>query len=309
MTEATAGRRSRLRLPTLTPVAFRWSAYAALAALLLVTVSGATGRLTGSGLGCDNWPRCGDTFLPETGHHAFVEFGNRVVGFVVGLTTLGAAFVGWRARIPRGLMAATIGLPLLVLAQGILGGITVIFELHPLIVMGHFLLSLAAVALAVVVCVGAERLVRGGGRAALDRWVRLLAYALVPLALALVVSGAFVTAAGPHSGGSDIRRLGDLLDAVYVHVRVTAVFGVAFLALVIGLWRARETARTELAVAGATLGLLLAQMAVGETQWRNHLPWWLVLIHVILATGVWTGIVAIAALVRGPGAGRKAALP
>ena len=309
MTELTAGRRSRLRLPTLTPVAFRRTAYAALVALILVTVSGATVRLTGSGLGCDNWPRCGDTFLPETGYHAFVEFGNRVVGFLVGLTTLGAAFVGWRARIPRGLMAATIGLPLLVLAQGILGGITVIFELHPLIVMGHFLLSLAAVALAVVVCVGAERLVRGGAHAPVERWVRLLAYALVPLALALVVSGAFVTAAGPHSGGSDIRRLGNLLDAVYVHVRVTAVFGVAFLALVIGIWRARTTARTELMVAGVTLGLLLAQMAVGETQWRNHLPWWLVLIHVVLATGVWTGIVAIAALVRGPDAGRKAALP
>jgi heme a synthase len=309
VTELTAGGRSRLRLPTLTPVAFRRTAYAALVALILVTVSGATVRLTGSGLGCDNWPRCGDTFLPETGHHAFVEFGNRVVGFVVGLTTLAAAFVGWRARIPRGLMAATIGLPLLVLAQGILGGITVIFELHPLIVMGHFLLSLAAVALAVVVCVGAEWLVRGGGRTALPRWVRLLSYALVPLALALVVSGAFVTAAGPHSGGSDIRRLGNLLDAVYVHVRVTAVFGVAFLALVIGIWRARVTARTELTVAGVTLGLLLAQMAVGETQWRNHLPWWLVLIHVVLATGVWTGIVAIAALVRSPDAGREPALP
>ena len=51
------------------------------------------------------------------------------------------------------------------------------------------------------------------------------------------------------------------------------------------------------------------QMAVGETQWRNHLPWWLVLIHVVLATGVWTGIVAIAALVRGPESGRRAALP
>jgi cytochrome c oxidase assembly protein subunit 15 len=175
--------------------------------------------------------------------------------------------------------------------------------------MGHFLLSLAAVALAVVVCVGAERLVRGGGPAPLPRWVRWLAFVLVPLALALVVSGAFVTAAGPHSGGSDIRRLGNLLDAVYVHVRVTAVFGIAFLVLVIALWRARATARTELTVAGITLGLLLAQMAVGETQWRNHLPWWLVLIHVVLATGVWTGIVTLAALLRGPEAGRRAALP
>jgi cytochrome c oxidase assembly protein subunit 15 len=309
VTDVAAGRRARLRLPVLTPVAFRRTAYAALVALFLVTVSGATVRLTGSGLGCDNWPRCGDTFLPETGYHAFVEFGNRVIGFLVGLTTLGAAFAGWRARIPRALMVATLGLPVLVLAQGILGGITVIFELHPLIVMGHFLLSLAAVALAVWVCVGAERLVRGGAPAPLPPWVRWLAFGLVPLGLALVVSGALVTAAGPHSGGSDIRRLGNLLDAVYVHVRVTAVFGVAFLALLAGLWRSRTAARTELAVAGVTLGLLLVQMAVGEAQWRNHLPWWLVLVHVVLATGVWTGLVTIAALVRPPVAGRPAGLP
>ena len=298
MDDVTAARGGRARLPALTAETFRWMAYAALTALFLVTVSGATVRLTGSGLGCENWPRCGDTFLPERGYHAYVEFGNRVVGFLVGLTTLGAALVAWRARVPRRIFLAALGLPLLVLAQGILGGITVIFELHPLIVMGHFLLSLAAVALAVALVVATERWLRDAPRPAVAGWVELLALALVPLGLALVVTGAFVTAAGPHSGGADIERLGDLEDAVYVHVRVTAVFGVAFLALLAALFRTRDRLRAESVVAGLVLLVLLVQMVVGELQWRNELPWWLVLFHVTLATLVWAGVVALAALLR-----------
>ena len=299
MTEELAlARRARPRLPAVSRQGFRLAVYAALLSLFLVTVSGATVRLTGSGLGCENWPRCGETFLPAQGYHAYVEFGNRVIGFVVGVTTLVAAFAAWRARVPRGLLLATLGLPLLVLAQGILGGITVLFELHPLIVMGHFLLSLAAIALAVVVVVGAERWTRGLAGAVVPAWLSRLALALVPLAFALVVTGAFVTAGGPHSGGEGIERLGNLEDAIYVHVRVTAVFGVAFLALVAALFRRRVHAERESLVAGATLAVLVLQMVVGEVQWRNQLPWWLVLIHVALATAVWAGVVALADLLR-----------
>jgi heme a synthase len=294
VTEAAATRRARGRLPDVSLAAFRWTAYAALVALFLVTVSGATVRLTGSGLGCENWPRCGDTFLPEQGYHAYVEFGNRVVGFLVGLTTLTTAFAAWRAGLRGRLLTGALGLPVLVLAQGVLGGVTVIFELHPLIVMGHFLLSLAAVGLAVAVVVAVERRLRGTPPSRRPRWASYLALALVPVALALVVSGAFVTAAGPHSGGADIERLGNLEDAVYVHVRVSAVFGVAFLALVAALLRG-SALRSEGALAVTVLALLVVQMVVGETQWRNQLPWWLVLAHVALATAVWAGVVALAA--------------
>ncbi len=102
---------------------FRYAAWAALVALFLVTVTGATVRLTGSGLGCENWPRCGEQVLPEAeaGYHAYVEFGNRVVGFAVGLTTLAAAAIAWRARVPRGIFRLALSLPFLVLAQGVLG--------------------------------------------------------------------------------------------------------------------------------------------------------------------------------------------
>jgi cytochrome c oxidase assembly protein subunit 15 len=297
VTEVGATGAGRARVPAVTVERFVWLAAAAAAALFLVTVSGATVRLTGSGLGCENWPRCGDTFLPEKDFHAYVEFGNRVVAFTVGLATLLAALGAWRAGLPRGLRAGAFALPALVLAQGVLGGITVIFELHPLIVMGHFLLSLLALALAILVLVGADRLARGEGAPALPGWLRSLALGLLPVALVLVVTGAFVTAAGPHSGGSDIDRLGNLEDALYVHVRVTAVFGVGFLVLVAALLRRRPVAPLETALALAVLAMLVAQMVVGEVQWRNQLPWWLVLVHVSLATLVWAGVVALAARV------------
>jgi cytochrome c oxidase assembly protein subunit 15 len=297
VTEAAADRRARSRLPAVGAQAFRLTAYAALVALFLVTVSGATVRLTGSGLGCENWPRCGEGFLPESGYHAYVEFGNRVVGFLVGLTTLGAAFAAWRARVPRRLRWLAYGLPLLVLGQGVLGGITVLYELHPVIVMAHFLLSLLSVGLAVVLVVDTERWLRRTPAAGRPRTLGWVALGLVPLALALVVSGAFATAGGPHSGGADIERLGTLVDAVYVHVRVTAVFGIAFVVF-LALLASAGAWRPEGVLAGLVLALVLVQMGVGEAQWRNQLPWWLVLGHVALATAVWAGVVALAALLR-----------
>lgn len=299
-------RTARLRALTVSPAVFEWLALAALAALFLIVVSGATVRLTGSGLGCENWPRCGETFLPPKDYHAFVEFGNRVAGVLVGLTTLVAAAGALRVRrMPRWLRASAVALPFTVLAQGVLGGITVLFELHPLVVMGHFLLSLVALAVAIVVVLGARDLVRGRTVEAPlgSAW---LALALVPAALALVVSGTLVTAAGPHSGGEDIARFGDLVEAVHIHIGANAVFGVLFLALLALLLVERRRARVELALAGTILGLLLLQMAVGELQWREGLPWGLVLVHVSAATAVWVGVVALAAriLLR-----RRARLP
>lgn len=285
-----AGATRASRLPAVSFGVFRGLTYAALGALLLIVVSGATVRLTASGLGCENWPRCGETFLPEKDFHALVEFGNRVVGFGVGIVTLLVAGAAWRVeRLPRWLVWTATALPFTVLAQGVLGGITVVFELHPLIVMAHFLLSLVAIAVAVLVVLGALGLSDGERPAPA---ATALALAAVPSALVLVVTGALVTAAGPHSGGEEIARFGNVLDAVHVHIGATAVFGVTFLGLVVVLAAGRL--RTELALAGGVLALLMAQMAIGEVQWRNGLPWGLVLVHVGLATLVWTGVVALA---------------
>ena len=288
-------RTERLRSLTVSPAAFEWFAYAAFAALFLIVVSGATVRLTGSGLGCENWPSCGETFLPPKDYNAYVEFGNRVAGFVVGLATLAAAAAAFRVPgMPRWLLWSAVALPFTVLAQGVLGGITVMLELHPLIVMGHFLLSLVALAVAVVVVQGTRNLVRGA-TAEEPIGSAWLALALVAAAAALVVSGTLVTAAGPHSGGEEIVRFGNIVEAVHIHIGATAIFGIAFLGLLAVLVAERRRARIELRLAGIALALLLAQMVVGEIQWREALPWGLVLLHVTLATAVWVVVVALAA--------------
>ena len=288
-------RTERLRSLTVSPAAFEWFAYAAVAALFLIVVSGATVRLTGSGLGCENWPSCGETFLPPKDYNAYVEFGNRVAGFVVGLATLAAAAAAFRVPgMPRWLLWSAVALPFTVLAQGVLGGITVMLELHPLIVMGHFLLSLVALAVAVVVVQGARDLVRGA-TAEEPIGSAWLALALVTAAAALVVSGTLVTAAGPHSGGEEIVRFGNLVEAVHIHIGATAIFGIAFLGLLAVLVAERRRARVELRLAGIALALLLAQMVVGEIQWREALPWGLVLLHETFATAVWVVVVALAA--------------
>ena len=287
----------RVRLPHVSPALFRGFCVVALGAIVFVTITGATVRLTGSGLGCSNWPRCGDTFLPPKSFNSIVEFSNRGVGVAVGIATVLAALAAIRVRnLPRWLLVGAIALPLSVAVQGVLGGITVLTELHPLIVMGHFLLSLAAIALAVVILLGSHWFATGKPERAAPRWLAWLAIALLPPLLALVVTGAFVTAAGPHSGGEDIARFGDLETAVYVHVRVTAAFGIGFLILLAALWIGRRGLRIELALAGSILAVLIGQMVVGEIQWRNHLiPWWLILIHVTLATVVFAGMTLVGA--------------
>ena len=297
--EAGAGRLARARRPAVSAGAFRWLAWATLAALVAVTLTGTTVRLTGSGLGCENWPRCGDTFLPPKDFNAVVEFGNRAVGVAVGLVSLACALAAWRVPgLPRRIVWLAAAIVATVAFQGVLGGITVLTELHPLIVMGHFVLALAAVALGVVIALAVEGVARERPVADVRTWVSSLAVALVPLALVLVVTGAFVTAAGPHSGGAGIERLWNLEDAVYLHVRVAAAFGVGFLALTAALLRRRATAPLASRVALGVLVLLVVQMVVGEVQWRNQLPWWLVLVHVALATAIWAGVVALAVLLR-----------
>lgn len=282
------------------PARFRLLAYTALGVLAAVVISGAFVRLTASGLGCDNWPRCGDTPFPALEYHAGIEFGNRVValiGIVLTIVTWWAArkvpgLGRWVSRVALLAALGTVG-------QIPLGGVTVLAELHPVAVMSHFFLALIVVAAATVVAVEARRFAAREEPAHLDslpvRRLAQLAAILLPLLAVLVVTGSVVTAAGPHSGGADIDRLGNLEDAMYVHVRVSGIFGVAYLVLVLGLLRHRALVRREAIAAVAILGVLVAQMVVGEVQWRNELPWQVVLAHVGLFTIAFTAFTSLAA--------------
>jgi cytochrome c oxidase assembly protein subunit 15 len=188
------------------------------------------------------------------------------------------------------------------IAQAPLGLLTIRLDLHPLMVMTHFLLALVVLAGAAVVAVEAWGNAAGRVESPAPRWLRLAGLVLVLACGVLVVTGTLSTAAGPHPGDSaDIDRFWNLLDAVWIHVRATAAFGICFLLLLGWLVRNRMRAGLLAPAAVVLLVLLLAQMAVGELQYRNQLPWWLVLIHVALAAAVWAWTVAlVTALWRTP---------
>ena len=269
-----------------------------LGAMIVVVTSGAFVRLTGSGLGCENWPRCGDTPYPQQGFHAFVEFGNRVVA-AIGIVLALATWIASRrtAGLSRVARLAALGALLGGLAQIPLGGVTVILDLHPLAVMSHFLLALVVVALAVTVVVEAWSNDAGLGPPVGAAWLRRsVAWIGLPLCAALVVTGAIATASGPHPGADeDVERLGlGIAETVYWHVRVAALFGICVLVLGAMLWRMRRAAPGALLLWAGLLAALAAQAIVGEAQYRNALPWGLVLVHVVLAAAIWALFVALA---------------
>jgi cytochrome c oxidase assembly protein subunit 15 len=287
-----------LRARTLSPSGFRRIAGASVIALFVVVTSGAFVRLTGSGLGCDNWPRCGDKPYPERGYHAFVEFGNRMValvGIVLALVTWIAArrVEALSATGKWSALAAVLG----GLAQIPLGAITIALDLHPLAVMAHFLLGLTVLGLAVVAFLEGWLLVDGHARPPGPLWIRrLTSWVGVPICAALVVTGAVATASGPHPGADeDVKRLGiAITDTVYVHVRVAAVFGIGVLFVGWFLLRLRRSYPGVFGLWAGLVAVLAAQAVVGEVQYRNALPWGLVLVHVFLAAAIWVLTLAVA---------------
>ncbi len=280
----------------LTPALFAKVALWSAISLYLIILSGATVRLTGSGLGCEGWPGCGQGRLfPEKDHHQAVEFGNRVVA-ILPLTLSVLAWVAswrlpaapaWVTRLAFGVAAATV-------FQAPMGLITIRLDLDPIAVLAHFVLAIAALGGAVVVAIEARALERGSSEPAVSVWVRRGGLALGAVCFVLVLTGTLVTAAGPHAGDPDVvDRLWRLTEAMWVHVRASAAFGLGFLVLLVYLWRQRPATDALLRVAGVLLALLLVQMAVGELQYRNELPWWLVLVHVSLAAAIWAATVAL----------------
>jgi cytochrome c oxidase assembly protein subunit 15 len=266
----------------------------------VIVITGSLVRLTGSGLGCEGWPGCEEgAFFPEQDYHAFIEFGNRVVGiFPISLSILTAWFARRRSR---WLFWTALAVAALTVAEAPLGLATIRYDLPPGMVIVHFLLALLALGGAIVVALEALREERGGAALTFPSELRWAGLALALACLVLVVTGTFSTAAGPHSGDADVvERLWHLDDAVYLHVRVTAVFGAAFL-FVLGLLAARRNlAPWLLRFALVLLGVLLLQMAVGELQWRLELPWGIVAVHVALAAAVWSLTVALVAMLWRP---------
>ena len=280
-----------------TPAQFRRVAYLALAALTLIVLTGAAVRLTGSGLGCPDWPKCYGNALPPLSTHALIEFGNRALSGLVGLITVVAAVLGFTRRpYRRDLALLGLSLPLGVVAQAVLGGFTVREHLAPGFVMAHYALSMIVLIAAVALAWRAtfEPGTRPRSNDRLSVWsVRGLA----PLGALTIFAGTAATAAGPHAGGSPGQRIhrlhfkgNDTLNwVIHRHATIAAVFGVA----VIGVWllRRRRGATQDALEPLTVLGVLLAaQGLVGSVQYELKLPTDIVWVHVTLATVTWLAV-------------------
>jgi cytochrome c oxidase assembly protein subunit 15 len=280
----------------LQPARYRTITVAALAALCVIVVTGAAVRLTGSGLGCDDWPNCNDTKLVDvsTGHAA-VEQVNRLFTGVVAVAVI-AAVLGSVVRRPRrrDLTRLSLGLVAGVVAQIVLGGITVLTDLHPVSVMGHFLLSMAIIANAVVLVHRAGEPDDAVRRPAVRESTRTVVLALMVATTISVVTGTVVTNTGPHAGDEDARRFGwDISDVARIHG--TSVMITIALALVLA-WRVRRSPVDRPQLLGAVsswLFVAVLQAVVGYVQYFSGVPVLLVAVHVAGATALFASTVAL----------------
>lgn len=282
------------RLPAVTPERFSKFAFAALVALTVIVLTGAAVRLTDSGLGCPDWPRCYGKAVPPLTFHSVIEFGNRVFSALIGVVVIGA-WVAALLRTPRRrdlTILATL-LPLGVVAQAVLGGFTVQHELAPGYVMAHYGLSMLVLIPAVALAWRARYApgTRPRSQDALTIWVVRLAALMGAVVL---FAGTVATAAGPHAGGSSgqlIHRLHfrgatTLTWVIHRHATVATLLGLA----VIGAWllARRREGNSQLVDTLTVAGVLMAsQGLVGAVQYELQLPADIVWVHVTLASITW----------------------
>ncbi len=257
-----------------------------------IVITGASVRLTGSGLGCSTWPECTPGSYtpspdqPEAPLHAWIEFGNRLLTFVLFLNALVLMISILRNRKELfGLSAIQI---LGILAQAVLGGITVLTGLNPATVAGHFMLSIILIAAALSL----RQRIYGKSPSGLivSKLTRNLARALVLLTFVVLIAGTIVTGSGPHAGDSTAERFPlDARTVSWIHADlVIALIGVA-IALLISIQVGESGATREILGARIKVFLLasLVQGAIGYTQYFTGLPEVLVAFHILGSILVW----------------------
>lgn len=286
-----AGMRDRLQI---SPRRYAQVTAVALAALALIVLTGAAVRLTDSGLGCPDWPKCYGGTTPPLETHAVIEFGNRLLTGFVGIAVIAACALAFFRRPYRWHLALFGGLlPLGVIGQAILGALVVKYHLAPGLVMSHFILSMVLLdaAFALFWCSRYEPWERRRSRDRLGVWsVR----ALIPFGQLTILLGTIATASGPHAGaheGQLVHRF-DFYGAetlewvVQRHATIAAVYGFAAIAVWFILRRPGGD-RRALRPLTVVLALLALQGLVGGFQWYLELPSEIVWVHIAIATANW----------------------
>jgi len=274
---------------TPSPTAVRRVFLGALVANVAIVVTGGAVRLTASGLGCPTFPRCTDDSLVATremGLHGAVEFGNRMLTFALSAVVVAAVVVAWRAG-RRDLRAAALLLFGGIVAQAVLGGVTVLTGLNPVTVMAHFLLSVALIAVAT-----RAHLLAAGQRVPPHREVHpavlLGGRGLLAVTALLLLAGTVVTGTGPHSGDKNAthRLPFDLVEVTQLHADLVFLLVGLTIGLAVAL-QATDVPPVLRQRVRVLLGVVLAQGLVGYAQYATDLPVALVAIHVLGACLVW----------------------
>jgi cytochrome c oxidase assembly protein subunit 15 len=287
---------------TMTARRFRQVAMVTTVGVCVLIVAGGVVRLTGSGLGCDDWPNCNsERFVDVSSGHAAIEQINRLLSGLIGLPALAMAVGAFRVR-PRpaelgrpGLVAPSIGVLLAILANGVVGGLAVRGDLHPALVQSHFVLALVAVTFGMIAI---DR--SSDRRVAAPTTVpaRFVPTMLVAVGTAVaIVTGTVVTGTGPHAGDEDVRRWGfDISTVARIHsIAVLATIGI----FVVLLWRLRGSTITDRdrTALSTWIFVALVQGAIGYLQYFNGVPELLVAVHIAGATLLWVATVHLVQVV------------
>lgn len=302
----------------ISPARFVQLARGALWLNVAIVITGASVRLTGSGLGCSDWPRCEeDQFVASLEYHALIEFGNRLFTGAVGIAVI-LAVLGSLRRVPRrgDLILWASGLVAGVLAQAILGAFVVRSELAPQMTMAHFLLSMVLLWNATVLVEKAARpdtetdtALTFVSRTSFERArsVRRTTRTAFIWCAVLLVTGTVVTGSGPHSGSDGpgvAARLPFLVrDVTRIH-SVTALLAIGLIASIVR--RAHLAGLTEVRGQAMRVStLLVAQATVGYWQYFTGVPVLLVGVHIAIASIAWIEVVRLAWVAEQVGVGER----
>ena len=291
-------------LPMIVDGRVRAAAVLSLVTQILIVATGGAVRLTGSGLGCPTWPRCtADSFVatPEMGIHGVIEFGNRLLSFVLVLVALAMFVLVLRMRRSRpDLFSLSLAIGLGIPAQAVIGGISVLTQLNPWVVGLHFVLSTVLIVLCTVLVYRVFAGPRGQG-STVPRWFVALALANSVLVAITILVGIVTTGSGPHAGDANAPRngldSGWLQHAHSIPAYATLATTVLLVVAAVVLRHARLRRFTIL-----LLAVELVQVVVGITQSRLGLPEILVGIHLVLATCLAAAMAAVLLSLRAPAA-------
>lgn len=269
----------------------------ALAALVLIVFTGSAVRLTASGLGCPDWPKCYGGYVAPAEINAWIEYGNRLLTGFVGIAVIAASLLAFFRRPFRWHLAVFGGLlPLGVIGQAVLGAIVVKQHLPPELVIFHFILSMILIdaAFALFWCARYEV---GERRFSTDRLGVWAVRLLIPVGQLVIFLGTITTASGPHPGDHD-KELVSRFDfkgsetlewIAQRHAASAIIFALCVIAVIFILNRQGGDNRAVVPLKVA-FGMIILQIAVGITQWVLHLPAAIVWVHVALATLLWLSI-------------------